>query len=982
MSSKVIQISNNGITKKVALYSGLEVNELNGLLQTIFELNDNVNIIGLQTDDDLIIPLSLICKSPDSINGGSICTLLIRQSSKNPTSTGVTPSSNQQQTSKPTRVDVATDASIETIDEATAISIAEISRYMKGLRDLKILSEHQAILLEELLAENSTLLLAAYSIAVSADDSEYFAQICAELAQTLETEQGRSACSAQDEVLQVCDQLFEKNKVTEGQLLYLRHLVLTRDESVATIYDEYQESSNVQHMALSLHDLANTHPKNTEDEDDYEKNDESTVSLNGIVATMLRANMISTDEASVLSEIIAGENKYVLGAFDLYCQDGDMGELHDTLTRCAKLELRQRSAIDNEGNNNNNDDDDDCDDSDEDDGDGDDGGEDYSDEEDDDVNLEAILNALGVKNIWKEKVPRQFITAVFASSHRQLLTVDQARALCGLFASNNDMVLGAWKVYTIDGDVRDLLDSLKRVVRELLEEDNSNNNTTTSSTTNDKSVQNSSEVPASQTHAMNAIISAKRDLLKHSLEMMVKQNLCTENGAISLFQRALKGDHMVDAAIEAYASDRNVQNFLDTLQVLTKHSAEELEVMMRAASSAPPPPPQTTTRTDPPSPPKRSSPSPQSSPFKPTNDSSTAPTSSPVASTSTKQTPTLTASDQQSVVDILGRAGAITAKQTSLLNNLIISGDEITAAVFMQYEDDKDVYKLIDSLKMVERMNPDASDQYDDEEEDSEEEDSDDNEEKSVDDVPIEKKFLDIVQNMSLSHLETAALRLAIARDDSSIKSALDRFRQNLNDKELQETLRTISRRTINDTLQEGDEGRLNGQYSNEDNNSNDDDHDDDSDNSESGTHDSYNETDEQFMARYTEKYSKNTYDEDPENDECDDESVDESDDDDDESDDDDDESDDDDDESDDDCDEENEDSNNQTENPLTTQSARNHVFHILVTELVHENIIENASGAKLLQLFAAGHEGINTALDLYDKTGEMAELIDTLNDL
>jgi hypothetical protein len=46
----------------------------------------------------------------------------------------------------------------------------------------------------------STLLYAAYSVAVSASDAEYFAEICRDLAQSLQSEAGRTACEAQDEV--------------------------------------------------------------------------------------------------------------------------------------------------------------------------------------------------------------------------------------------------------------------------------------------------------------------------------------------------------------------------------------------------------------------------------------------------------------------------------------------------------------------------------------------------------------------------------------------------------------------------------------------------------------------------------------------------------------------------------------------------------------------------------------------------------------
>lgn len=137
---------------------------------------------------------------------------------------------------------------------------------------------------------HSTLLFAAYSVAISANDSEYLAEICKDLAQSLVTEQGRSACEAQDEVLQVSDQLYINNRISENQLLYLRHLVLIREEEVATVYDRFQEHQNVPLLAKELYELCNTHPyqharqsqsqaTNTDQNDDDEDEEEVTHTL-------------------------------------------------------------------------------------------------------------------------------------------------------------------------------------------------------------------------------------------------------------------------------------------------------------------------------------------------------------------------------------------------------------------------------------------------------------------------------------------------------------------------------------------------------------------------------------------------------------------------------------------------------------------------------------------------------------------------------
>jgi Xaa-Pro aminopeptidase len=43
---------------------------------------------------------------------------------------------------------------------------------------------------------------------------------------------------------------------------------------------------------------------------------------------------------------------------------------------------------------------------------------------------------------------------------------------------------------------------------------------------------------------------------------------------------------------------------------------------------------------------------------------------------------------------------------------------------------------------------------------------------------------------MHLTHLETAALRLAIARDDQAVKDAIEAFRSSLNERALMDALR------------------------------------------------------------------------------------------------------------------------------------------------------------------------------------------------
>lgn len=69
----------------------------------------------------------------------------------------------------------------------------------------------------------------------------------------------------------------------------------------------------------------------------------------------------------------------------------------------------------------------------------------------------------------------------------------------------------------------------------------------------------------------------------------------------------------------------------------------------------------------------------------------------------------------------------------------------------------------------------------------------------------VEAAFLRVVQTMNLTSLETAALRLSIARNDAAIKDALDLFRVTQREDQLMDRLRAVARATIEDTLEEAD---------------------------------------------------------------------------------------------------------------------------------------------------------------------------------
>ena len=513
-------------------------------------------------------------------------------------------------------------------------------------------------------------MFAAYSVAKSAGDSQYLAEVCKDIAQSMMTSAGQSACAAQDDVLQCCDHLYIHSKITENQLLYLRHLVLIRDEDVARLYDDYQEHDSQDKLLRDLFRLANTHPRLSQeeggeegDEEDSEKEEENDISeqwaalqkeqqsrkkteddllaedppprlnpysrqasqeraaakklaeaqaqtdrargndaartntLNGLVSMMLRAKDITPVEATLLSHMISAGHEILLAAYELYQGDGDLEELQDTMVRCARLEMRRRGEGEEkqqwaEGK---------------DDGEGESGSEREEEGEreftaESDAALDHMLAGMGVSNNWQGTVPPRFILAVFAAAQRKLLTTGQAHALCDLYQAQYDLVRAAWEVFNAQGDVVDFTDTLRRIVRDLNFREDGEVRVSKDGPTSRQSPprqdhappeekekvmkvgqQRAEEATTAREEALAAVGAAKRELLKHSLEIMVKQGLVSSAAATGLYERALRGDPLTDAAIDSYATNRDIMEFLDTLQILANNSPEQLESLMRAA---------------------------------------------------------------------------------------------------------------------------------------------------------------------------------------------------------------------------------------------------------------------------------------------------------------------------------------------------------------------------------------------------------------
>jgi hypothetical protein len=197
---------------------------------------------------------------------------------------------------------------------------------------------------------------------------------------------------------------------------------------------------------------------------------------------------------------------------------------------------------------------------------------------------------------------------------------------------------------------------------------------------------------------------------------------------------------------------------------------------------------------------------------------------------------------------------------------------------------------------------------------------------------------MEIIQGMKLSDLETAALRLAIAENDPAIRTAIDRFRSDVNEAALLYAMRVAARSVIQRTLSTR-MGRAFEKGGEEYERNEGEDEDDEVKDSED------EDQDEEDVEEDNNEDNGDENDDDEDN-------------------------------------EEEDETTDQGNSLILSQTARDHVFPILIQELIKESIISRNDGKIILQEFAAGNPVISTALDVYDRDNDMAQLVESLQQM
>ena len=835
---------------------------------------------GFSASNGLVVPISLVCRSPEILPQDMPLSLVLQTTGQ--------------------------DTTFESEEERiTASAKEQILRFIKGLVNRDLLSETEADSLRNLLQESSSILFAAYSVALSSNDAAYMAEICRDLALSLQTAAGRLACEAQAEVFKVCDDLYSAGRVSENQLLYLRHLVLTREEGVAQVYDDYQNHLDVNTLGENLLYIANQVPAE-ENDDESAEDEEYDEDEDEFVDSTTQGTQGSAEAYSENSE--SGRAPVVPTSYDEEDEN-----LKNTLTRVAAL-LRRGNDI----------------------------------------------------------------------------SYQQEAYLMELIEERNPYILDAFGGYEKRGDLDELKQSMKRIARTLHVEPDS-----MVPDAGDKSPS-----AMSQQEAYDAIANAKQELLKHSLDMLVKQNLTTQDDADSLMGRAKKGYTLVDAAIDQYAQDKDLPDFLETLSILANNSPEALDKIInsdsrddydheasddendgdddglarpqldllgvisklsehqvideaqklalvrlvnkkdnrimtayrdytsnknsnalietvvalanievrrqRAAADAAgiEMVEKRASREALPKPPSGSGKSREVAPPAPPD-------------ATTEPTKLLDNEDQLEIIEILTMHKQLTESKAKLLHALVVKEDKLVRTIFSEYENTKDIRQLISKLQTIDVDDLRASESDDDDDLDDRESYDEEDDDESLEDEDrdtVEALFSNVVQRMRLSDLETAALRLAIAKNDPIITSAMETFRLSRDTQGLASNLTQIARKYVEEYDMEEEYGQ------NEDN-------------------DVGDEDDEYLRKLEEEAGYRKLGDEDDDSDEY--------------------------------SDDENDD--------LVQMQAREQIFPVLIDELSKENIITETDRGVLLNLFASNNSMLNSALDAYDVDNNLGQLVDTL---
>ncbi|CAM9151821.1 unnamed protein product, partial [Phaeothamnion confervicola] len=286
--TRLVRIRHGQDSHLVALYIGLAPLELTRLLKAIYRLKGYV--VGLQDDENLVLPISLACRSPEMLGSSTYTLLLSEREVLFP------PAATEASAASPATVDIPAEAArlrARTVawagdrddeeadeddggdnedneeeeeedgdgddgaggctDEAKAAAKAskEVLAFAWYMASQGTLSGEERRAIADLVDACDRVVLAAHAVAAGEGDGQCLAALLRDVARNSLSPAGRALLAAQRELLEVVEVLSDGD-VSAGQRAFLEKLVLMRSDLVMAAYQAYQADGDIEELVDSL----------------------------------------------------------------------------------------------------------------------------------------------------------------------------------------------------------------------------------------------------------------------------------------------------------------------------------------------------------------------------------------------------------------------------------------------------------------------------------------------------------------------------------------------------------------------------------------------------------------------------------------------------------------------------------------------------------------------------------------------------------
>ncbi|GMH95540.1 hypothetical protein TrST_g9299 [Triparma strigata] len=484
-SCKFVKVNHNNTSHFVALFTGLPSSELAGVLGAAFSVPPS-SIIGLlDSQTGFVIPLSLASLSPETLNGeGHSYSLLLQQSTaianlppsapeRDVVSTDMYNASfappsapppvyepanqtrgnqvywNEEETPASSSVGAVAPSVSSDID---ADLIRILTAFVSKLCAHESLTTREATIITSLIGQSDSVILSAYKVAEWTQSATYFQRALTSIAANLSTTTEEH--TRMSYLIDIANVLFyDSEEINEEEYVALLDSVLRMDPILLTVSQAYQLEDDVDELTESLRQIAVdmltpipqkpiNQPSNQQQQPQQVADDSNidVVTLITFVANSLASsNLIPPAAVNYLTNLAREGDEFIVGAWEKYAEDGDVGDLRDTVLRFVRSLVKR-------------------------------GEEEESEEEEEEESEEEEEESEEEEEESEEEeeetltVPTGFQNAILLLLKHNRITKEAATALLTAMAQGNQVLRTIYKAFTVNRDANAFLDMIQHLV--------------------------------------------------------------------------------------------------------------------------------------------------------------------------------------------------------------------------------------------------------------------------------------------------------------------------------------------------------------------------------------------------------------------------------------------------------------------------------------------------------------------------------------